>query len=872
MAIAVDNDIIQTDLQTLADLANSKLSPGTAYAFGASSNDWLLQLNRIRTDLYALIFGDGPPSPLTDFLVSDPQCVGINPSPIAWRFLNQVADTNGKLFLGDASTGFINGVPLFKEISFIYAAVDADFTFGNPDINFSVPYLTMGDTDAKLYWGVSFAASYIPSQPGWSDTGSAPNRTFAFDFNYTAPVDATLWLQIKIPLVGGGFDYSHSLTQSVPAGSGTVHFSATGNFSGVPVLVTAECFWPGTTTTAAVTAIHPSGNCKQISIDDPTASDFAFILDGRSGPAPFVTLNLPSLRGMWMAKTLPTPAVNGFLDMDFPPYVQNIVGYEENPSVGTALDESFLINDSGKSGYVLNPRTAMRQPSPTLPRKALPYSFVTPALAINANYSGSFIFPDSVTLEVYGGPGNTGADPFMVLGQTLPIYVSLRSGIDPTNSATYDLETTTGGLTFAQIRAFYDGSTTAKTADGKTLYFLVHNNSGAAISALGVTWADYVLYPIWPVPSGIIQAQPAVWPVMRDTDAYPWFQGLDPYREVNPNGPFTIANGATLHAFEVGNPGNSRVSLGTPRNWQFSVSPTLPLYVSQSGWPNPSNPATYDFIQADGIVTLAELQAHYGASATTSPLYILAFNNTGSTQIVTFTERTEIVIGGRWQQMPIFFPSLGIELDPVNQASGVYEYFSNVPFESDSSDDGQPNLIPQRGYEIYNVLVRRRPVLTGKWYLPPTDMPELDVDVGFFTGLAHTTFEAINKGTFNSLVTVTIPEGELEAEVAVSWPVLYGTMLVYQASESVFVEARVNFQPIFHNKQFGGTVLWPAYASINGLGCGDASVGYLVPACRFQNWCSPTGREDGPDVGSVYVQFPIAPQVINDLIAALDLL
>src|ERR1039458_838834 len=173
--IATGQDITAADLATLlADLANAKLSPGTAYVFGASSNDWLTQLNRSRADLYAKIFDDDT-SPIyqsTDALVSDPQCVGINPCP-------QIAD-NGKLYLGDAvsampATGWF---PLFKDISFLYAAIDEDFTFGNPDINFSIPYLTMATTAAALFWGVN----YPGFAPAFTDTGSAPARTFAHSF------------------------------------------------------------------------------------------------------------------------------------------------------------------------------------------------------------------------------------------------------------------------------------------------------------------------------------------------------------------------------------------------------------------------------------------------------------------------------------------------------------------------------------------------------------------------------------------------------------------------------------------------------------------------------------------------------------------
>ena len=428
--IATGQDITAADLATLAALANFKLAPGTAYVFGASSNDWLTQFNRIRTDLYAKIFDDDT-SPIyqsTAALVSDPQCVGINPCP-------QVAD-NGKLYLGDAlnampATGWF---PLFKGIKFLYAAIDEDFTFGNPDINFSIPYLTMATTAAALFWGVK----YPGFAPGFTDTGSAPNRTFSHTFNYVSPVAATLWLVIQIPLTTGGFD-TKTIVQAVAAGSGSVVFSSTGDYNGVPVITSAEFFWPGTTSEAAATVIHPGSAGKQLTLTDIASANFLFTLDTVRG-CPFVTVNLPSLRGMWLASTLPTPALNVFLDVDFPPYVQRVIGsefagsitpitdgdlhgywYHRGRSVGTALDWSFVMMDPGNTEMALNPRTSLRQPSPTLPNLTLEFPYDIVALAINANYSGSILFPDDITLHCYGGSANTGVDPLVVTTVVLPI-------------------------------------------------------------------------------------------------------------------------------------------------------------------------------------------------------------------------------------------------------------------------------------------------------------------------------------------------------------------------------------------------------------------------------------------------------------------
>jgi hypothetical protein len=544
---------------------------------------------------------------------------------------------------------------------------------------------------------------------------------------------------------------------------------------------------------------------------------------------------------------------------------------------GDGLDESYLIEDTNSSGVVFNPRSGMRQPSPTLPRKTLTFPYATPPMAINATYAGSLLFPDAVTLAVYGGAGNTGTDPFIVLDHVLPIYVSRTPNIDPTNATTYAFKTTSGSVLFADVRAYFDKSTDAKTADGRRLYYLVQNNSGGAINPLGVIWQDYELFQINPVEPGIT-TQPAVWPVMRDTDDYPLFSGIDPYRYTTTHLLAPIANGATGQS--TSSSFNSQTGGPPIKDLQFAVSPAMPVYISLTGPPNTSAPGPDVLVKLGGIVTLADLQGKYGDAGITSSFCLACVNNTGNTATPIFTLKFELTINGRFQQMPVFFASKGVELDPIGQINGICENFSSTVY--DSGFAGLPPPIPQRGYMIYSVLVRRQPKLARaamakhrSIYLPPTavaDLQALDVKVGFFAGLTHTSFDAIDKGTFNSLVTVTIPEGELEARVAVAWPVLYGTLLVYQADDPVFVEALVNFQPIFHNKQFGGGFLANHTDADNNLiNDADPSAAYLVPACRYQNYFQKEYAQ-WPETDPYYVQFPMAAVIINDLIAALNLL
>jgi len=894
----------------------------------------LRELQRMRDDMWTNVLHYAPGTEYFPdaYKLSTDQCVGINPCPAVAHngklFLTPFPVKNGGVpaqwdpgtlyLIGDkvayagslwtATANSVNQVPaggsaywtasgvpskdflLFKNIRFLFSGGDEDFSNANIDYTADIPYLNATSDAADLLWGVM-----APLKQVGVGSGSTPNVTVSETFGFKAPVDCQFFARIEIPLRLGGVDVKYILMDVAAGAHGTYNFTATGDYA-VPPTSTARCefFFPATTARAGTQIIHPANDGQKLTLtalaDNNVLRGFSFTNTTVDWPAddkwPFVAINLTPMRGVWQADTLPIPAINTFLDTDIAPHVQKLAQLEFNTVprriVATALDETFL-QGGANSGTVVNPRTAMRQPSPTLVRQEVTYGNVNPPLAKNAKYIATVNYPDDVTLAKYYGPGATaGDDPIVSVSAAISIYVSLKQTVDIADPTTYGFKTTNGQVNFADVQAFYDGSTVAKTAGGKKLFFVIVNDSGADIPVLAILWQQYTPVTIRPVEPGLM-AQAAQWPVMRDTDAYPWFSGIDAYRSLSQR-TVTLANTAqdnTAFFFNTG-----------VKNFSYSVDvPTLTILVSNTGTPNPLDGSTFQILKAGGTLTWADLVAQYGAAAlVTATLHLTVYNATGASHSTTISARFEnygnISAANylwRFQQYPLVVPSIGVELDPTNQTQGPGECFSNDIFENTEAPIIPPavqyeQLIPQRGFMITQILVRRLPKLTVKAagrnpsiYLPPTadaDLQELVVAIGFNVGAVHTSFETINPGVFTALTTVTIPHGALEARATVAWPVLHGVPIAYQATDAVRCEVVACFQPIFHNRQYSGAMIqYNSGEYINDL---DYAGLAMVNFFRFPNYFE--GDPGGFGGVASYTQFPLSAQPVNDFVALLNLL
>lgn len=847
----------------------------------------LQELNRIRKDVIAQIF-DEPTSPVylsRDALVSDPQVVGVNPPP------ERAASGKLYLFRGTKYKSTSPGpelpaagwLPVFKGIKFAFALADEALLWGSDDITNDNPWIT-GETDAiEAFYGSKILEFNLTGVY----TGSLPDVTFTTTFNCHCPVDATAWIVFRIPLAAGGYE-RQVVQQDLAAGDTAVPFSVTGAYNGGEVTIVAEFFFKATFARAVNAAsVHPSSDVIELTIDDVAdPDDLLFTLNGHGG-YPYVAANVPAMKGCWIARTLPTPGLNVYLDVDFPTYVEQIVDDTFNghrPQFQRQIAIARTTDDYAALAADF-PASAMRQPSPTGPRPDVAFDVFTPTLAPAADFAGQFYFPGPAALSFQDE-----ADPIVLTTETFAIYVSRRAGIDPADATTWGFKTTTGVVNFADVRAWYDGSTADKTADGRTLYFLVRNTGGGS-TIMAVIVEKYQKSRINRTTPGI-GCQPSQVPTMRDTDPMQWHQYLDPYRSKGTQAPSHVpANGTLNDSVFIQN--------GT-RNWKLTFAPasaTLTVYVDgqNRGFPTPGDASTYDVATTTGVVQKSDFDA-LGIDVS-GVLLNIVFKNTAAAAVdVTLTSQNEFFdLHGNYQATPVFFPANGFERDREKYVNGVYECFSTNIHLNDPSfspfptlaGTGFPNLIPQRGYAVVSVLARRLPVkvsagdaLHRPLHLPktdPADLQELAVAVGTFKGTMHTLFEAIDKGVFTAMTTITIPEGELEASVDVFWPILAGAPIVYQATEDVLLEAVAAFQPVFYCPQYSGLLT----GDIDSFGRLLTNPAVLQTALCYQNfydadvygvphpvyWPTFFGSQS-----TTFAQFPMAACVLKDLKALLDLL
>jgi len=176
-------------------------------------------------------------------------------------------------------------------------------------------------------------------------------------------------------------------------------------------------------------------------------------------------------------------------------------------------------------------------------------------------------------------------------------------------------------------------------------------------------------------------------------------------------------------------------------------------------------------------------------------------------------------------------------------------------FPDPSSSDFRP--IPQLGYCVYSINVRRLPIDNGFgiFLSPSTGTTDLSVDIGIMSG-----FSWSSAGTFQKLATVTIPAGQAGITMDVFWPVISGTPIAANRSD-VVVRASVNFQPMMHSQFFP--------ESTNKAGQPYSIGRYNGEAWYDQNKAMLTFTNANPQAPIV---LPISSTVLNDLESLLNLL
>jgi len=703
-------EFIQSYGCTSAILHGTPYLPVTA-SVQLNLKNWRQELNRIRGDYWTLLFGANAGVPINAGLyltpaavLSGPWCVGVN-DPVTFPQTVQ-----GQL-LGD-----YGGMTVFKNVQFYYAAADA-----KPGFSVSAGRNASGQLLTGATAGVAQTATlnYVADTEGtwtvtvsWGFTGAALPAAAAFTPSAigVAPVWTT---QTVSP---GNFLLVASFTTVIAPGSGTITLTAnpaagyTLNSNPYPLVgvyaaYTSSLSFGSTAAFKPVNVVHPGSNGYAITGPGVGA---AFTLNGTAHGS-FWQLSDATVKGVWVAMTLPTPGLNVFLDNDIPPYVS---GY--GSSGGGVAGSPGLFNLL--PDYLDNPVPAF-----------------------------------------------------------FPIQASSMRQMTLFDRGEYYL--TIGGVAY----------------DSGEHYFNIINQS--------------------------CQTQAATWAVLRDTDFVPFNLGSNYQSRLNTSASQTLLAGASnnysfsdfgfvaastcvgikLTLVQPGTPGlgwvNGQLSAGT------ALASNLKIFVStKAGWPNPANPATYDFVIAAGnsVVIPNAGGANYLQNI---------INGLGDFRF-TIQNTNGVAV------------SFAIVVEMDFSAAPARQYFplANEPFSNCLTGNARVDIgytaltggqkpIPQNGYCIFNLCARRLPVAnTDGIMVTPTSGAAIVVTVGQnrLAWDGSLVFEPFFKADGVSPFTITIPAaGRDTGNVSVFWPVLAGTEIVYQANTQIILEVLANWQPLFHAQQYG---------------------------------------------------------------------
>ena len=361
----------------------------------------------------------------------------------------------------------------------------------------------------------------------------------------------------------------------------------------------------------------------------------------------------------------------------------------------------------------------------------------------------------------------------------------------------------------------------------------------------------------------------------------------------------------------------------------------MKVYASKSGFPDPTNPASYDFVTTNNAVTipgdggrgyLASILGGgftYAISAGTArgaynPATVYAAGDIVTeggnyyiyTNVAPSSGNDPATSSGFWAPSEDVTFDLLVEIDTVFNPARQYhpktwECFSFSmdgspwlsPYDSEYSQDAA-KPVPQSGYCIFKVRATRLPAANNAGInVTPTSGNEISIVLGqnklqldgtllfapFLTNLqqpagagdpATGAGDGGGAGGTGEPFNLVIPANARDTgDVEVFIPVLGGNELVWQSDDDVIVEAWANWQPMFN---FGYFARFPfIHADMPVYQYVDQSAVAYQFALSFTNFYDSAESNIHADLGSnptEHVQFPLSVEIFNDLTACLNLI
>lgn len=365
-------------MDALASLATSKLSASPAFTFPAAGG-WLAKLNAIYQKLYSKTqFSTASPTVVIDDskLLSGPWIV--SQGALCYASLPDLRNSGASI------------TNLYKNVSFIYSETDSpggvtvNTEIGLGDLQFPTTVLiearndqpanqtigrhtfqmlctqacnitatlivqlrtineTLPDPTAQITFGPDAAFSY--SLGAWNGTSMIITVTITKAIAANTLASLAMLISVTDP----GDEFAFGSFDPLTAQGGITWLTGQAGFS--------------LTATAATDTdiIHPGSTGKKV-VATPFSTVPVFTLDSVAMPIVYRESN--GVKGVWSANTLPVPAINGFLDQDFAPYIVRRDLVSGITAIGLGENDAFItdplppnITDTGMKQFAPMPQS-----------------------------------------------------------------------------------------------------------------------------------------------------------------------------------------------------------------------------------------------------------------------------------------------------------------------------------------------------------------------------------------------------------------------------------------------------------------------------------------------------------------------------------
>lgn len=326
MSITRGSPILQSDMNALATLANTKLSPGTPYSF--TGLHWLAVLSQIRSDLFGstLLYNASPTrTPTSSWYCSGPWCVSQGtrcclylPTATgvdfpAYENLKFLWATNLSAGPGFQEEALINEVILPGSGLLTNPGNESYSTNRTGLITGTITYLYVADA----------GQTQVQTESNYTLAGSAATFPYVFTSGLTGTGSCYGQFVFSMTAVSSSASYDYEIT--CPAASG-LNITSTTNW----MFTNNSKIFPSV---SSGVGIHPTSSISQCSLANVTSADVNLTMNS-STFGPYQTHWLSDTPGVYTANTLPTWGMQVFLDQDLPQYYDQgntISGYPSGP-------------------------------------------------------------------------------------------------------------------------------------------------------------------------------------------------------------------------------------------------------------------------------------------------------------------------------------------------------------------------------------------------------------------------------------------------------------------------------------------------------------------------------------------------------------